>query len=38
MYYYECEDCGARYLSTTPQEVCSKCDGVVRNVVTKQVA
>ena len=38
MYYYECEDCGARYLSTTSQRVCSKCEGVVRSLVAKAPA
>jgi Zn finger protein HypA/HybF involved in hydrogenase expression len=34
MYYYECSDCGSRYLSTVPTRVCSKCDGEVLNLVT----
>lgn len=36
MYYYECTECGTRYLSTTAQGFCSKCEGVVTNVVARR--
>lgn len=38
MYYYECDNCASRFLTTTPVETCSKCEGVVRNLAVRQVA
>jgi len=36
MYYYECGDCGTRYLSTVQQVDCSNCGGTVLNVAARR--
>ncbi len=36
MYYYECNECGTRYLSTVSRGVCSKCEGVVLNLAVRR--
>jgi predicted nucleic acid-binding Zn ribbon protein len=36
MYYYECEECGARSLSAEPQTTCSQCSAPLRSLVPKR--
>lgn len=32
MAYYECLDCGARYISTGYRGACARCGGAVQNI------